>query len=93
MNKKISIGILLSVIAIALLTLGVNANSRCDAYGLYDCTSAGGDGDLDGVCTDWEINYYGTDPGALDTDSGGACDGDELFLDFTNPNNGDDDFV
>ena len=92
MNKKISIGILTAVVAIALLALGVNARV-CEAYGMYDCSSAGGDSDLDGVGNDWEINYYGTDPDDIDTDDGGACDGDELFIAFTDPTNPTDDLT
>src|SRR3989344_2822767 len=84
MNKKTAIILTLTVASIiSLYALFVSASS-CDATGMYDCSSAGGDTDADGVCNTWE-DFYGTDPVDLDTDGGLDCDGDELFLDGTDP--------
>ena len=91
--KKTIVAGLLVVLSILVLSIFTNAAGTCDATGLYDCSSAGEDADNDGLCTDWEVNYYGTDSNDPDTDDGGACDGDEVLLDSTDPLTPNDDAV
>lgn len=47
-----------------------------------------GDGLID--TGEWE---FGTNPNIADTDGGGVNDGDEVLIDFTNPNDPDDDII
>lgn len=51
------------------------------------------DNDLDGVFDLFEIPKFGTDPKSADTDDGGLADGEEIFNNFTDPLNGEDDFI
>ena len=92
MKKTIAAGVLVAL-SILVLSIFTNAAGTCDATGLYPCGGAGGDTDEDGLCDDWENNYYGTDSNALDSDGGGACDGDEVLLDSTDPLTPTDDSV
>ena len=55
----------------------VRGNGRVDDIGLYSQMPAE-DADMDGIADSNEINIYGTDPSALDTDFDGLSDGVEL---------------
>jgi hypothetical protein len=55
-----------------------------------DAIVAGADGDLDGL-TDLHEYWYGTDPNDADTDGGGVSDGDEWYVQHTDPLDGTDD--
>lgn len=51
------------------------------------------DFDLDGVFDLFEIPKFGTDPKIEDSDGGGVGDGEEIFFNFSDPLNSEDDLI